>query len=102
MLRHMELLFLGSRGKVRAVEVDTGRDVWTTSLPGTAYEVVTVLADRGRIFAGCRGKLFRLDPADGRILWSNPLTGLGYEVVTLAAMGVGGSQAVMAVKVSDG
>jgi len=101
----MGMLFVGTHGNVRAVDLDTGADLWTTSLPGTGFEMVTVLMTGNQLFAGSKGKLFRLDPADGSILWTNDLAGLGYEVLTLAAaggVGVGAPQAGVTSRHGDG
>lgn len=81
-----QLLFLGTHGHVKAVRKDDGSDVWVVSLPGTGYEVVTLLYEDGTLFAGSNGKLFGLDPSDGSILWSNSLSGLGYDHMVLATV----------------
>lgn len=80
------LLFVGTYGNVRAVELETGRDLWTTSLPNTGYQLVTLLYESGRLYAGSKGKLFALEPQTGAILWENSLDGLGYDHMTLATI----------------
>lgn len=79
-----QLLYLGSRGFVRAVSQSTGRRVWETSLPETGYTLVSLVCERGGLFAGSAGHLFGLDPNRGEIEWRNGLQGLGYEHLTLA------------------
>ncbi len=78
------VLFVGTYGNVRAIDMETGGDLWTTSLPNTGYQLVTLLYESGRLFAGSKGKLFALDPQTGTILWENGLDGLGYDHMTLA------------------
>ncbi len=80
----MELLYVGTHGHVRAVHPDTGKDQWTTSLPGSGWEVVSLLYDAGRLFAGSHGKLYCLEPTTGEILWENPLEGLSWDFIALA------------------
>lgn len=79
-----ELLFVGTRGHVRAVSKRTGRMVWDVSLPETGYEIVTLLVEPDTVYAASRGLLFALEPATGEIRWKNGLSGLGYQHVTLA------------------
>lgn len=81
-----DALFLGTHGHVRAVLKDTGEAIWTTSLPGCGYALVTLLFEDGRLFAGSRGHLYCLDPANGEILWSDDLKGLGYDFMSLTTV----------------
>ncbi|NLW86705.1 MAG: PQQ-binding-like beta-propeller repeat protein [Planctomycetes bacterium] len=78
------LIFVGTHGHVRALDKHTGAEVWTTSLPGTAYSLVILLCEDGIVFAGANGKLFALHPSSGEILWRNELPGLRYGPMTLA------------------
>ncbi len=80
------IVFVGTYGNVRAVDMENGNDVWTTSLPGTGYQLVTLLYESGTLLAGSKGKLFALDGRTGAILWSNSLEGLGYDHMTLATV----------------
>ena len=85
-MRPDQLLFIGTHGHVKAIAKEDGSDVWSISLPGTGYEVVTLLFEDGILFAGSNGKVFGVDPRDGSILWSNPLSGLGYDHMVLATI----------------
>ncbi len=84
---HRHLLFIGTNGHVRAVHKGTGKDVWTTSLPGTGYSIVSLMYEAGFLFAGSKGYVFALDATNGRILWTNRLEGLNYEHMVLASVG---------------
>ncbi|HBP17455.1 MAG TPA: hypothetical protein DEA08_06650 [Planctomycetes bacterium] len=85
--RAKDLLFIGTRGFVRALSKRTGRKVWETSLPGTGYEAVSLVVDDETVFAASRGKVIALEAGSGEVLWENGLRGLGYEFVTLAVAG---------------
>jgi outer membrane protein assembly factor BamB len=80
----VSLLYVGTRGFVRAVRQSTGRKAWETSLPGTGYELVSLLPDGERVFAGSKGRLFGLDARTGTLLWSNELRGMKYGHMQLA------------------
>jgi len=79
-----DLLFVGTYGHVRAVGKKNGRKVWNTSLPGTGYDIVTLLHEDGVLFAASKGRLFALDASTGEILWKNGLRGLSSVRVELA------------------
>lgn len=77
-------LFLGTHGHVAAVDRASGRRVWTTSLPRTGYDIVSILVEDGVVYCGSRGRLFAVDATSGRILWNDDLSGLGYDAILLA------------------
>ncbi len=58
-----ELIFIGIRGSVVALNRATGSQVWATHLKG--YDLVNVLVENGRIFASSYGEIFCLDPNTG-------------------------------------
>jgi len=80
------LLFVGTHGNVRAVDRESGSDVWTTSLPNTGYNIVSLLYQDDTLYAGAAGHVFALDPGTGEILWHNGLEGLGYGHMVLATI----------------
>ncbi len=84
MKRAEDLLFIGTYGHVWAVSKRHGRRVWKTSLPGTGYDVVTLLHEDGVVFAASKGHLFGLDALTGEILWKNGLRGMSNTLVHLA------------------
>jgi hypothetical protein len=77
------LIFIGIKGTVLALDRATGQEVWRTKLKGSEF-VNVVLLD-GDLFATTEGELFCLDASTGRIRWQNPLKGLGLGLVTIAA-----------------
>ena len=78
------LLFVGTGGSVKAVDRRSGEDRWQTSLPGTGYEIVSLVCEGDRVYAGSKGHVFALDAGTGEILWSNGLAGLGHGHMCLA------------------
>ena len=85
-MRDQDLIFIGTYGHVRALDKRTGAEVWTTSLPSTGYDLVTLLVENDIIYAGSRGHLFALTPGDGKVLWDSDLPSLGYGMMMLATM----------------
>jgi outer membrane protein assembly factor BamB len=83
-----EMLFVGIKRRVLAVDRNTGKMVWETKLPvgSIADSFVNLFFDRGNVFAHTGGKLFCLETANGRIRWENPLKGCGYGIVTMASV----------------
>jgi outer membrane protein assembly factor BamB len=77
-----ELVFIGIRGSVLAVNRSTGRQVWAAPLKGA--EFVNVILDSGGILATTCGEIFCLDPFTGKVLWHNPLKGFGRGLSSLA------------------
>jgi outer membrane protein assembly factor BamB len=87
MAQRFDLIYIGIKGAVLALDRDSGQIVWRTELKGTDF--VNVMVERGDLFAASRGELYRLNPATGDIMWRNTLPGLGWGLVTVA----GGAQA---------
>lgn len=77
-------IFVGSNGRVVALDRATGREVWRNNLPWTGYSIVTLLVAYGKLFVGTNGKLLALRQKDGQIMWTNDLPGLSYEEICLA------------------
>jgi outer membrane protein assembly factor BamB len=77
-----ELVYLGIKHSVVALDRETGREVWRTKLP-SAGQIVTVLCDGRNVFAGSSGKFYCLS-LDGALLWQNELPGLGYGLICTA------------------
>jgi len=77
-----QLIYVGIRGTVLALDRSTGEEVWRTKLKG--YEFVNLMLDGADLLASARGELFCLDPGTGRIRWNNPLKGLGWGIVSIA------------------
>jgi outer membrane protein assembly factor BamB len=79
------LLFIGIKGTVVALDRATGQEVWRTPLKGSDF--VNVALIDGDLYATSRGELFCLDTATGNIRWKNPLSGLGLGLISIAASG---------------
>jgi hypothetical protein len=78
-----ELLFVGIKNVVVALDQGDGTEAWRAQLKGGDF--VTVLWDGENLFAANNGEVFRLDPASGAVVWTNPMKGLRKGVVSLAS-----------------
>jgi len=79
-------IFLGIGGHVLALDPQTGKEYWRTSVGGTwsASGITGVTCLGGRLYATCQGELFCLDPGTGALQWKQPLSGLGTGFIALA------------------
>jgi outer membrane protein assembly factor BamB len=93
-----ELIFIGIKGSVVALNRATGEQVWATHLKGSDF--VNVVFENGKLFATCEGEAFCIDPLSGTGLWQNRLKGFGTGVATIASEDVvqGTLRAVLAEK----
>jgi outer membrane protein assembly factor BamB len=78
-----DLIYLGVRGYVIALERHTGQEVWRTTLKG--YDFVNLVIDGNDLLATARGEIFCLDRATGQVKWNNPLRGMGYGIICIAS-----------------
>ena len=85
-----DLIFIGIKGSVVALERTTGVQIWSAELKGS--DLANVWFDGETLLAATQGEIFCLDPATGHIRWHNPLKGLGWGLITIAG---GGQQAVV-------
>ncbi len=95
------ILYVGTKAHVVAVDQATGQKLWQTKLKGgltNGERFVSLLVQDGRVFAHTYGELFCLDQETGAVLWKNSLDGVGYDLATLACNGAPSSptQAMMA------
>jgi outer membrane protein assembly factor BamB len=81
------LLFVGIRGRVVALDRDTGDEVWRVQL-GSDY--LSVFWDGDGLFAATSGEIWRVDPETGDPLWHNKLKGLGQGLVSLGSTRIAG------------
>ena len=97
-MKTTELVFVGIKGSVVALNRATGQQEWATHLKGSDF-VNVVLLD-GAVLASCYGEIFCLDPLAGNALWHNPLKGFGTGLTTIAAEQIldGGNAPVLAAK----
>jgi outer membrane protein assembly factor BamB len=81
-MKTSDLVFIGIKGSVIALDRATGQQVWATHLKGSDF--VNVVLQNGAILASCYGEIFCLDPLKGDALWHNPLKGFGTGLATIA------------------
>ena len=81
-MKTSDLLFIGIKGSVVALDRATGQQVWATHLKG--FDFVNVIVQDGAVLASCYGEIFCLDPITGDALWHNPLKGFGRGLATIA------------------
>jgi hypothetical protein len=55
------LIFIGIKGTVVALDCPTGSEVWRSELKGKDF--VNVVLQGGDLYATTKGEIFRLDPA---------------------------------------
>lgn len=77
-----ELVFIGIKGSVVALNRVTGQQVWATHLKGS--EFVNVSAQGDTLLASCCGEVFCLDSRTGNGVWHNPLKGFGRGLAAIA------------------
>lgn len=77
-----DLVFIGIKGSVVALDRTTGQQAWATHLKGMDF--VNVHLVDGAVLASCYGEIFCLDPLTGAALWHNPLKGFGRGLATMA------------------
>jgi outer membrane protein assembly factor BamB len=70
-----DLVFLGIKGSVVALNRATGEQVWATHLKGSDF--VNIVVQNETVFASCYGEIFRLDPLRGTGLWHKAVQGCG-------------------------
>lgn len=83
-MRIDQLIFVGLRGYVVALDRDSGEVVWDNSELNSGY--TTLLLDGDRLIVSTNGYIYCLDPRTGRILWNNPLRGYGVGIAHLASV----------------
>ena len=81
-MKPSDLVFVGIRGSVVALDRATGQQVWATHLKG--WNFVTLVLQDDRVLATCQGELFCLDAVNGNALWHNGLRGFGTGLATIA------------------
>lgn len=77
-----DLIFVGIKGSVIALNRSTGQQVWATHLKGGDF--VNAVIQEGKIIATCCGEIFCLDAVTGKPVWHNPLKGYGRGLATIA------------------
>ena len=80
-MKTSDLVFVGIKGSVVALDRATGQQVWAAALK--RYDFVNVVLQNGTILAACHGEIFCLDPLTGKRRWHNPLKGFGTGLATI-------------------
>jgi outer membrane protein assembly factor BamB len=88
-MKTSDLVFIGIRGSVVALNRVTGEQGWSTHLKGSDF--VNVVLEKGVLLASCYGEIFCLDPLTGKGLWHNRLKGFGTGLATIATENTLGS-----------
>lgn len=81
-MKSSDLVFVGIKGSVIALNRSTGQQVWATHLKGGDF--VNVVIQEGMVIATCCGEIFCLDAVTGKPVWHNPLKGYGRGLATIA------------------
>jgi len=84
-----ELVFIGIKGSVVALNLATGEQIWATHLKGANF--VNVILQEDFVLATAGGEIFCLDPFTGNGRWHNPLKGFGLGLATMATTSSPGS-----------
>ena len=101
-MKMSDLVFIGIKGSVVALNRGTGEQVWATRLKGIDF--VNVVVQEGTVIASCHGEIFCLDPLTGDARWHNPLKGFGMGLATIAlgeSSGSAGTPALAAKRQRD-
>jgi outer membrane protein assembly factor BamB len=77
-----DLVFVGIKGAVVAMDTKTGARNWEKKLKGSDF--VSVLIDGDRVLAGTQGEIFCLDAKTGEMLWHDGLKGYGLGLMNIA------------------
>jgi outer membrane protein assembly factor BamB len=93
LMKTSDLVFIGIKGSVVALNRATGEQVWATHLKGSDF--VNVVLQNEAVLASCYGEIFCLDPLTGNASWHNPLKGFGRGLATMALEGSPGSGAAL-------
>lgn len=84
-MRTTDLVYVGFRKKVAALNRQTGEIVWHwEAAKGSSY--LTLLVDRDLLIVSVDGYTYGLDAATGREEWFNPMKGFGIGVASLASV----------------
>ena len=78
----LEVIYLGIKGTVIALNRATGEELWRTKLKGSDF--VNVVLDGNQLYATTKGEIFCLDTTTGEPRWHNKLSGLGLGLISIA------------------
>src|SRR5678816_3687968 len=80
-MKTSELVFVGIRGSVVALNKSTGQLIWSKRLK--SYDFVNVIIEEDKVLATTYGEIFCLDALNGQLLWQNQLKGFGIGIATI-------------------
>jgi hypothetical protein len=69
--RFLWVVLVGIGGFVIGVESFSGAQLWKTSLPGSGYEIVTLMVIDGILYAASNGAMYALTMDTGKIIWQS-------------------------------
>jgi outer membrane protein assembly factor BamB len=81
-MRITDLIFVGIKGSVVALNRQTGEQIWATHLK--SWDFVNIVVDDDSILASTWGEIFCLDALTGQTLWHNRLKGFGTGLTSIA------------------
>jgi outer membrane protein assembly factor BamB len=93
-----DLVYVGIRRSVLALDAATGDLVWEAELGGvmSTTGIVAVHAAGGRVYASSAGEVFCFDARTGAAVWHNELKGYGIGFAALATTHGGSDDAASA------
>jgi len=77
----------GNNGYVVLLNAKDGKTIWSLSLPGSGYRIVTTTVINGVLVAGSKGHLYGIDLGTGAVLWKDELSGLGFGSIIFSGCG---------------
>ena len=77
-------LFVAIKNSIVRIRKSDGTEVWRTTLPRRASQLVTLAVESDGLYASAGGELYRLNPDTGAIVWTNELSRLGRGTVLIA------------------
>lgn len=80
-----QLLYVGIKGRILALNRTSGEEVWQGRMKGS--QMVSVLVDGDQVFGAASGEIYAFDATTGHLLWHNSLPGFGINLASLATVG---------------
>lgn len=83
------IVYIGAKKWVTAVDCRTGETLWETAIPGARFIAtgfMTITADPTGVYACRSGQVTALDPLDGSILWTKKTRAGGTSLPVVATL----------------
>lgn len=87
MTKVSDILYIGLKARVHALDKFTGKKIWTWKSKHEFTGYVALLLDVERLYVSVDGYTTCLDALTGKERWHNPLKGMGIGVPCLAMAG---------------